>query len=192
MTSVAAKQISTWTSNLEELRAQLAAAQAKQAEARQTRQDAALAAHLGDPAQRKALDEATEALRIAELEVESLTEALAQAEGKLAEARAEQQSERDRQLAEEMRELARKRLAACDEIERAAQALAAVVAEYGALGLRLSRMQKNPSGQLNSRWRLDAYLNHVLDLAFVKPEHRQPLSQLERSVLSRILKEPQP
>ncbi len=190
MTS-AAQQISTWTSNLEALRAQLEAAKAKQAEAQQTRQAAALAAHLGDPDQRKALDTATDQLHAVEMEVESLTEAVAQAEGKLAEANTEKKREQEHERADEMRELAQKRLTACDEVELAAQALASAVAEYNALGFALARMQQHPSGQLTSRWRLDAYLNHTFGMGFVQPAHRVPLSKLERSVLARYLKEPQ-
>lgn len=189
--TAAAQQISTWTSNLAELRAQLEAAKAKQAEAQQARQDAALAAHLGDPSQREALDKATEQLRANELEVESLSEAVSQAEGKLGEANNEKTREQEIQCAAEIREIAKKRLAACDEVELAAQALAAAVAEYKALGLALTRMQKQPSGQILSRWRLDAYLNQTLGMGHVPPAHRVPLSELERSVLARFLKEPQ-
>lgn len=190
MTS-AAKQIETWNDNLDKLRAQLADAKAKHAEAQQARQEAALAAHLGDPAKRKALDKATEQLRIAELEVESLNEAVAQAEAKLAEANSEKKREQERERADEMRELARKRLTTCDEVELAAQALASAVAEYNALGLALARLQGGHSGQLASRWRLDAYLNHTLGTGHVSPAHRVPLTQLEQSVLARFLKEPQ-
>ena len=44
------------------------------------------------------------------------------------------------------------------------------------------------SGQLNHRWRLETYLNHVLGLEYVEPRLRKPLTELERSVLHAILK----
>lgn len=191
MTS-SAKQIETWGGNLDKLRAQLTDAKAKQAEAQQARQEAALAAHLGDPAKRKALDKATEQLRAAELEVESLTEAVAQAEAKLVEANDDKRREQERERAAQMRELAERRLAACDVVEQAAQDLAAAIAEYNALGMTLSRVKGGPSGQLLSRWRLDAYLNHTLGTGYVQPAHIKPLSELERSVLAPYLKGPQP
>ena len=184
----ARKRVKETEQTLEEITAKLAEARTTVQELTERRRPHALQVARGDTDAQGELDRLREEQRRAEITVGDLEEAIQQAEEEVRRAKAEVgKAEQQRHMAE-LNRLVDERLATARTIEKHAEPLAAAVKDYVRLGLQIGRVTSRTSGQLNSRWRMETYLNHVLGLAYVERRLRKSLTELERPVLHAILK----
>ena len=187
----ARKRVKEAEQTLEEITAKLAEARTTVRELTEQRRPHALQAAQGDTDAQGELDRLREKQRCAEVTVGDLEEAIRQAEEEVRRAEAEVvKAEQQRHMAE-LNRLVDERLATAHTIEQHAEPLAAAIQDYLRLGLQIGRITSRVGGQLNHRWRLETYLNHVLGLEYVERRLRKPLSELERSVLQAVLKSEQ-
>ena len=149
----------------------------------------ALKAARGDKEAQKALAKLRTTRRDAEMELDDLAVAMRQAQGKLDEALSKAVRAERRRLIAEAQVIAARRIEVALRIEAMTVPLADAIAEYQLLGDQVRAITQDRGVQLQSRWRLDAWLNSRLGLDFVEPAKRFRLSEIERRVLDSVLRQ---
>ena len=152
------------------------------------REPYALKAARGDTAAQKALATLRVTRREAEMEVDDLAVAMRQAQGKFDEARSKAVRAERRRLIAEAQVIAAQRIEVALRIEAMTAPLADEIEQYKILGDQVRAITQDRGVQLQSRWRLDAWLNWHLGLDFVQPAQRVRLSEIERRVLDGALR----
>ena len=172
---------------LDTVRAKYLAATAQAQALADERRKLALPAASGD-------DEAAEkgeALRAeqatVDLEVADLASAVEQAQDEVASASADVESaEMARRHAEAVKYIDT-RIKVAKRITAAVAELAPQVNEYVRLGAQIRSASRDDSTHLQSRWRLDALLNHALGTAYVEAAYRErTFVQHEQSLLAQV------
>lgn len=177
-----------WAKNIETLRDKEIEARARLTEAQDTRKRVALDAELGDATAKQQLTEATEQLRTAELELETLSAAVEQAEARLTVEQQQAVQARRKAMIERLKELSGERIETCEEIEKAVAVLAARIKKYDTGTRALVALLGTTSRQLSSAWRLRTYIDHECGFHLAPSQYRKRLAELEQPVLDALIR----
>lgn len=185
----ARKRAAEAAETLKDVKAKLDAARKDVTDFAERRRPWALQAARGETDAQAELDKLREDQRRAEMAVGDLEVAVQQAEANVASADVEVVKAERRQREAEVKRLVDERMATARAIEDLAQPLAAAVRKYVRIGQQIGHVIGHSSNQLNNPWRLQAYLSHTLDIDYVEPDLRKPLTEFEGSVLRAVLKD---